>query len=88
MKISISQPTDKELDDNGLLNCAIWECEPSTFDWTYTDKETCYLLTGEVTVKTDTETVSFGAGDMVVFPAGLACEWQVKQKVKKHYRFG
>jgi len=29
-----------------------------------------------------------GAGDLVVFPQGLDCTWDVSAPVKKHYRFG
>ena len=32
--------------------------------------------------------VQFGAGDLVVFPAGMDCRWDVKKAVRKHYRFG
>ena len=34
------------------------------------------------------ETVSFGKGDLVTFPQGLSCTWQVKKNVRKHYKFG
>ena len=33
------------------------------------------------------KSVSFAAGDLVVFPQGLSCVWQVKKPVKKHYMF-
>ncbi len=65
----------------------IWRCEPSTFDWAYTQKETCLLLEGEVTVTDGNDSVTFGAGDMVEFPVDLECTWQVKKPVKKHYTF-
>lgn len=32
--------------------------------------------------------VSIAAGDLVIFPAGMFCTWQVIQPVRKHYRFG
>ncbi len=67
----------------------IWSCEVSTFDWHYTQRETCLILEGQVTV-TDPEgndAVDFSAGDMVIFPDGLSCVWQVKAAVKKHYKF-
>jgi uncharacterized cupin superfamily protein len=34
------------------------------------------------------EPVRFGAGDLVVFVAGLSCIWEVHAPVRKHYRFG
>jgi len=63
-------------------------CAPSTFDWHYDEKEVCYILEGKVTVKTADETVNFGPGDLVTFPAGLDCVWTVHERVRKHYRLG
>ena len=54
-----------------------WQCEASTFDWEYTQKETCLLIEGKVTVTDGENSVSFGPGDMVVFPEELKCTWQV-----------
>jgi len=88
MKIEVRKPIENEIEDLNILGWPIWSCEPSTFDWTYSDKETCYLLEGDVIVETTEETVQFGAGDIVLFPAGLSCIWQVKKTVNKHYKFG
>ncbi|MFM9100243.1 MAG: cupin domain-containing protein, partial [Cyanobium sp.] len=61
----------------------------STFPWTYDEQETCLLLEGDVSVTPDGgEPVRFGAGDLVVFDAGLHCTWDVHAPVRKHYRFG
>ena len=86
--ITIEKPTDDTLNKLGVKSWPIWTKEPSVFDWHYDDRETCYLLEGEVTVKTKDGSVSFGKGDLVIFPKGLDCAWQVKRAVKKHYRFG
>ena len=88
MNILLEQPTQEQLEKLGVTEWATWECEPSTFDWHYDEKETCYILEGKVTVKTDTEEVSFEKGDMLTFPAGLSCVWIVHDKVRKHYKFG
>ena len=73
----------------GIKQWPIWSCEASTFSWTYDDKETCLILEGNVTVTPDDgEPVDFSAGDLVIFPEGLSCTWQVKQAVRKHYKFG
>jgi len=66
----------------------IWKCEPSTFNWEYTEKETCLMLKGKVTVSDDSGSVSFGPGDLVVFPNGLECTWRITEAVTKHYNFG
>ena len=64
-------------------------CEACSFDWTYDDQETFWLLEGEVTVTPESgESVNLGRGDLVVFSAGMDCRWDVHQAVRKHYRFG
>ena len=88
MNIEVRKPSQEELDQLGVTEWGIWTCEPSTFDWYYSDKETCYILEGKVSVKTDSETVEFKKGDLVVFPKGLSCDWTVIEKVKKYYKFG
>ncbi len=88
MEIKVEKPSQEKLEELGVKNWPIWEKEISEFDWYYSDKETCYLLEGEVIVKTDDGEVKFGKGDMVVFPKGLSCTWKIIKPVKKHYKFG
>lgn len=64
-----------------------WGCGAETFDWYYSESESCYILEGYVDVICGDETVTAKAGDMVYFPKGLACVWSVKQPIKKHYNF-
>jgi len=87
MKIEISKVSKNELSQMGVFSWPIWSCEVSEFDWEYSDEESCLLLDGEVEVSSDIETVSFGAGDFVVFPRGLKCRWKVIRPVRKHYTF-
>ena len=85
MEIEVRRPTDEE---RRLFEAyPIWECEPSEFPWTYDRAERCLLIEGRVTVTTDGGEVSFGAGDLVRFPAGLSCTWRVSERVRKHYTF-
>mgnify|MGYP006292824023 FL=1 len=86
--VVVSKPEEEELQRLNVRSWPIWEKEVSEFPWTYEEAETCYLLEGEVTVRSDEETVSFQKGDLVTFPKGLSCTWEVKKPVKKHYRFG
>ncbi|WZY82790.1 hypothetical protein YC2023_029174 [Brassica napus] len=46
-----------------------------------------YLLEGKVKVYPDgsDEAVEIEAGDLVVFPKGLSCTWDVSVTVDKHY---
>ena len=84
--VIVRKPSDEE--SEACKGWPIWKCEPSSFDWAYTEKETCLLLEGLVTVTDGTDSVSFGPGDLVIFPEDLECTWHVKEPVKKHYTFG
>lgn len=88
-EIKIEKPSQEKLKEMGIFGWPIWEKEVSKFDWHYDDQETCYLLKGKVTVTAkDGKSVNFGAGDLVVFPKGLACVWEISEPVRKHYNFG
>jgi uncharacterized cupin superfamily protein len=88
LKVIVEKPTDQKLKALNLFTWPIWSKEVSSFDWYYDEKEICYFLEGEVTVKTPEGEVSFGKGDLVTFPQGLKCVWNIKKAVKKHYKFG
>lgn len=89
MEIEVKKPSKEELESLGVKNWPIWEKEASTFDWFYNDKETCLFLEGEVEVEyNEGKKVKIEKGDLAVFPKGLKCKWQVKKRVKKHYKFG
>jgi uncharacterized cupin superfamily protein len=83
------EPSDERLDQLGVRGWPIWTKEASTFPWTYDASETCYLLEGEVLVTPEGgEPVRVARGDLVTFPAGMSCTWEVRQPVRKHYTFG
>jgi len=82
-------PDEARLTSLGVSGWGIWTKEVSTFPWTYDEREVCYLLEGDVIVTPDGgKPVRVGKGDLVTFPAGMSCTWEVKQPVRKHYRFG
>ncbi|WCJ29021.1 RmlC-like cupins superfamily protein [Euphorbia peplus] len=85
----VRDPPDSQLTQLGVRSWPKWGCEPSKFPWTYSAKETCYLLEGKVKVYPDgsDEGVEIGAGDLVVFPKGMSCTWDVSVAVDKHYNF-
>ena len=88
-EIEIKKVKKEELEELNVFSWPIWEKERSKFDWSYDERETCYILEGEVEVETkDGEKVEFGPGDLVRFPKGLECVWNVKKPVRKHYNFG
>ena len=85
MKITVKKPTEQERAE--MLKLPTWGCGVSKFDWYYDQEETCLLLEGEVEVIHDGESTHFAAGDMVTFPQGLSCVWNVTKPVRKHYIF-
>lgn len=80
-------PDPTKLTDLGIKSWPVWSCDVSEFPWTYDSRESCYLLEGEVVITPgDGRPVSIKAGDLVIFPAGMSCRWNVLQAVCKHYR--
>jgi uncharacterized cupin superfamily protein len=90
LSIRITSPCQEEtIQALGIRSWPIWSCEVSSFPWTYDERETCLLLEGVVTVTPeDGPPVRFGPGDLVEFPRGLRCTWDVQAPVRKHYRIG
>ena len=90
MSITVTSPCPRDLViDQAMHEWPVWTCGVSRFPWTYTERETCLVLEGDVTVTSESgDAVRFGGGDLVVFAEGLSCTWEVHQRVRKHYRFG
>ena len=84
----LHNPDQTMLDALSVTSWGVWEKEISEFPWTYDAEETCYFLEGEVIVTPDGgEPVSMGKGDMVTFPKGMSCRWDIKKDIKKHFNF-
>lgn len=84
-----TQPSPDRLAQLGVAAWPIWTKEVSRFPWTYDAAETCYFLEGRVTVTPEGGSpITVGKGDLVTFPAGMGCTWDISQAVKKHYHFG
>ena len=90
MKVLIKSPCSASvIIQYGIKNWPIWECEPSIFSWNYSEKEICLIIEGEAKIKTETgESYVIKSGDLVEFPEGLTCEWQIIKNIKKHFRLG
>ena len=74
----------RELD---VFSWPIWTCEVSEFPWEYDQKESCFILEGEILVITEDQEINIKENDFVIFPKGLSCRWNVRKPVKKHYMF-
>ncbi|CAN1302696.1 hypothetical protein LINPERPRIM_LOCUS25580 [Linum perenne] len=85
----VRNPPESKLSDLGVRSWPKWGCPPSKFPWTYSSRETCYLLQGKVKVypQGSDEGVEITAGDLVEFPNGMTCTWDVSVAVDKHYKF-
>jgi uncharacterized cupin superfamily protein len=82
------QAESSRLDELGVFDWPIWTKEASSFPWQYEAAETCYFLEGEVIVTPEGgEPTRMGKGDLVTFPAGMVCQWQILSDVRKHYTF-
>ncbi len=90
MKILVKSPCSASLIiQYGIKNWPIWECEPSNFNWDYNEKEICLIIEGEANIKTEAgENYFIKSGDLVEFPSGLSCKWQITKRIKKHFRLG
>ena len=82
-------PSEAKLDVMGIYGWPVWSKEVSTFPWSYDRQESCYILEGKVIVTPDGgEPVEIVEGDMVTFPKGMSCTWEIRKDVKKHFVFG
>ncbi len=82
-------PSVQHLQELGVEEWPTWEKEVSEFPWHYDEEETCFFLEGDVIVQVeDRKPVRIGKGDLVTFPKGLSCTWEIHKPVRKHYKFG
>jgi uncharacterized cupin superfamily protein len=84
MKIRKKEVSKEKVETSGWNS---WDSEPSTFDWEYDDDETAYVFEGHVIVKTEDEEVEIKGGQLVQFPKGMKCIWEVKKPIRKVYTF-
>lgn len=89
MTIRVERNVDKQrLDAMGVAQWPTWGKGRSTFPWHYDKTETSYIIRGEVVVTpADGPAVVLRAGDLVIFPAGLSCHWEIREDLLKHYNF-
>jgi uncharacterized cupin superfamily protein len=83
-------PSEERLRELGVRSWPIWAKEASEFPWYYDEREICFFLEGDVLVtpKDEGAAVRIGKGDLVTFPQGMSCHWEIRKAVRKHYRFG
>lgn len=83
------RPAPVKLEVLGVDDWPIWRHGPGSFPWHYDQTETCYVLRGRFTVTpADGQPRAFSRGDLIRFPAGLSCSWEITEAVEKHYQLG
>ncbi len=81
-------PSPMKLEVMGVERWGIWRKRVSSFPWNYNQQETCYILRGRFTVTPDGgEPQEFKRGDLITFPAGMSCTWDIQEDVEKYYDF-
>jgi uncharacterized cupin superfamily protein len=85
MQVTVRKPSEAEAVQ--APTWAVWECQPSSFEWGYSEEEECLFIEGEAMVQAMGKEYKLGPGDYAVFPKGLFCRWNVTKAVKKYYRF-
>jgi uncharacterized cupin superfamily protein len=79
-------PDAARLEALGVSKWPTWEKEVSTFPWHFLEQEIAWILQGECVITPEGGApVKFGKGDLVTFPAGMKCSWEVRQPLHKHY---
>jgi uncharacterized cupin superfamily protein len=79
-------PDTARLESLGVSKWPTWSKEVSVFPWHFHEQEIAWILEGECVITPEGGApVTFGKGDLVTFPAGMKCNWEVRQPLHKHY---
>lgn len=75
---------DGASDPDGTLLVALWRSTPQTFEYTFEDDETLFLIEGSVEVAyPDGVVVRIVPGDVVSFTKGATTTWTILEDSKK-----
>ena len=89
MEVKVEKQIDEaRKEELGIDSWSPWSKEASKFDWSYASTETGYIIEGEVIVHLpNDESIEAEAGDVVQFPEGLNCVWEIRKDLRKVYTF-
>lgn len=85
MKIEVDRPDNDELKEMGVASWPVWEHDEDKIEMFYDKAEQCYIISGEATIVSEFETLVIKPGDLITFPAGLECVWDIDVTIRKHY---
>lgn len=79
-------PDSTRIENLGITKWPTWSKEVSVFPWYFHEQEIAWIDEGQCVITPEDGTpVIFGKGDLVTFPAGMKCSWEVRQPLYKHY---
>lgn len=80
--------TPAKLDVLYVDDWPVWRKDVSEFNWEYNQTETCYIVEGKAIVTPESgEAITIQSGDLVTFPKGMKCVWNITEDIEKHYKF-
>lgn len=75
---------DVALEGAGDNDCGIWQCTPGCFERQLDEAEVMHIVAGRGTFTTEGgETIEFGAGDTLFFPAHTRGVWRIDETLRK-----
>ena len=81
------KPSPAKLDVLHVDHWPLWKKEVGSFLRRYDKTETCYVLHGRFVVTPEGgEPLEVRRGELISFPAVLACTWEILEPLEKHYR--
>ncbi|WP_251442826.1 cupin domain-containing protein [Veillonella intestinalis] len=91
-RLDTGNPNDKvytkdlfSLDESPRLGCGLMVMEDTTFDWTLNYDEIDYIISGELSIIINGETITAGPGEIVLIPKGSPIQFSVKGKARFVY---
>ncbi|AHF04964.1 hypothetical protein MARPU_14765 [Marichromatium purpuratum 984] len=85
-EIHHERPSPAKLEVMGVEHWPVWRREVATFPWHYRQEETCYIVRGRFRVTPEGGAPrEYARGDLIRFPVGLNCTWEILEPVEKHY---
>ena len=86
MRVEVESISQERAEELGVFEWPVWQRGISRFIWQYDATEVCYLVAGRARIETEDGNVEVESGDLLTLPDGLACTWDIREPIRKHYR--
>ncbi|WP_295237990.1 cupin domain-containing protein [Veillonella sp.] len=91
-RLDTGNPNDKvytkdlfSLEESPRLGCGLMVMEDTTFNWTLNYDEIDYVISGELSIIINGETITAGPGEILFIPKGSSIQFSVKGKARFVY---